>query len=305
MGSLLILNDDDKKAFWRKNIFKIEIIIIIESISNLILIILTAITFPFESLKITNKKSKIRNIIYICIFSSFFSLIISLLIKRIHIKTTIKPNYRLCIMHFLSFLGLFAVFLYLILSVYISSVIHKWANLYEFVQYKSIGKIIYIFVLNNFIILLTIFECVDRLFETIMISKASKFLSLGNNINNNKLLFELFKINNQNYKLNKIEENNLNINQKNDENKTFKKLRIIFPKNKDENEINTFENNINKFREVELIEKVEYKSIGIQTEENIEKSYTRNINNIMEDDLSKNIILVKNKSLINGSSTSE
>ena len=304
MGSLLILNDDDKKTFWRKNIFKLEIIIIIESILNLFLSVLTAISFPFDTLKITNKKSKIMNVIYICIFSSLAALIISLLIKRIHIKTTIKPNYRLCIMHFLSFSGLFIVILYLILSLYISSVIHKWANLYEFVQYKNIGKVIYIFVLNNFIILLTIFEFVDLLLETIMISKVSKFLSIGNNINNHKLLFELFKINSQNYNYDKIEENNL-FNKKNEGNETFKKLRIIFPKNKDENHNNTFENNINKFREVELIEKVEYKSIGIQTKENKDKSYTRNININVEEDLSKNIILVKNKSLINSSSTSE
>ena len=59
---------------------------------------------------------------------------------------------------------------------------------------------------------------------------------------------------------------------------------------------NNFENDINKFREVELIEKVEYKSIAIQTDDNL------NINNkynLIDEDLSKDIILVKNSQLIN------
>ena len=101
--------------------------------------------------------------------------------------------------------------------------------------------------------------------------------------------------------------------EKNDENKTLKKLRITFPKQNDGNGINTFENNINKFKEVELIEKIEYKSIGIQTEEDMDINNINNIKNesslldrkIIEEDFSKNIILLKNKSLINSFSTND
>ena len=139
-----------------------------------------------------------------------------------------------------------------------------------------------------------------------MISKVSKFLSEGNNINNQKKILELFKINTS-YEINLEEFKEKNtfdiINEKYNENKTLKKLRIIFPNNIEENgENNTFENEVNKFREVELIEKVEYRSIGIQTEESDIKNYNKkykNDNNLIDEDLSKNIILVKNKSLIN------
>jgi len=209
-------------------------------------------------------------------------------------------------MHFLSVVNLFFIIISFILSLCISTFIHKWANIYEFIPNKNLSKIVYIFVLNNVIILSTFFQLIDFFVESVMISKVSKFLSEGNNINNQKILLELFKIN-TNFEINLEEFKEKNtfdiINEKYNENKTLKKLRIIFPNNIEENgENNTFENEVNKFREVELIEKVEYRSIGIQTEESDIKNYNKkykNDNNLIDEDLSKNIILVKNKSLIN------
>ena len=153
--------------------------------------------------------------------------------------------------------------------------------------------------------------------ETIVISKASKFLSEGNNINNQKILLELFKINYFRENLEKLKDKNtFDLNEKYNENKSFKKFRIIFPNNNDiKEENNSFENNINKFREVELIEKVEYKSIGIQTEENNKEDFYNKRNNYdnndimegknLEEDISKNVILVKNKSLISSFNSSD
>jgi len=306
MGCLLLLNDYERKSYWRTNIFKLENIIISESILTFIFIVLSAIIFPYNSISIVKKATDPKNLIFICLISSTIVLIITLLIKSIHIKKNIKPNYRLCIMHFLSVVNLFFIIISFILSLCISTFIHKWANIYEFIPNKNLSKIVYIFVLNNVIILSTFFQLIDFFVESVMISKVSKFLSEGNNINNQKILLELFKIN-TNFEINLEEFKEKNtfdiINEKYNENKTLKKLRIIFPNNIEENgENNTFENEVNKFREVELIEKVEYRSIGIQTEESDIKNYNKkykNDNNLIDEDLSKNIILVKNKSLIN------
>ena len=306
MGCLLLLNDYERKSYWRTNIFKLENIIISESILTFIFIVLSAIIFPYNSISIVKKATDPKNLIFICLISSTIVLIITLLIKSIHIKKNIKPNYRLCIMHFLSVVNLFFIIISFILSLCISTFIHKWANIYEFIPNKNLSKIVYIFVLNNVIILSTFFQLIDFFVESVMISKVSKFLSEGNNINNQKILLELFKIN-TNFEINLEEfkeKNTFNIiNEKYNENKTLKKLRIIFPNNTEQNgENNTFENEVNKFREVELIEKVEYRSIGIQTEESDIKNYNKkykNDNNLIDEDLSKNIILVKNKSLIN------
>ena len=306
MGCLLLLNDYERKSYWRTNIFKLENIIISESILTFIFIVLSAIIFPYNSISIVKKATDPKNLIFICLISSTIVLIITLLIKSIHIKKNIKPNYRLCIMHFLSVVNLFFIIISFILSLCISTFIHKWANIYEFIPNKNLSKIVYIFVLNNVIILSTFFQLIDFFVESVMISKVSKFLSEGNNINNQKILLELFKINTS-YEINLEEFKEKNtfdiINEKYNENKTLKKLRIIFPNNIEENgENNTFENEVNKFREVELIEKVEYRSIGIQTEESDIKNYNKkykNDNNLIDEDLSKNIILVKNKSLIN------
>lgn len=306
MGCLLLLNDYERKSYWRTNIFKLENIIISESILTFIFIVLSAIIFPYNSISIVKKPTDPKILIFICLISSTIVLIISLLIKSIHIKKNIKPNYRLCIMHFLSVVNLFFIIISFILSLCISTFIHKWANIYEFIPNKNLSKIVYIFVLNNVIILSTFFQLIDFFVESVMISKVSKFLSEGNNINNQKILLELFKIN-TNFEINLEEfkeKNTFNIiNEKYNENKTLKKLRIIFPNNTEQNgENNTFENEVNKFREVELIEKVEYRSIGIQTEESDIKNYNKkykNDNNLIDEDLSKNIILVKNKSLIN------
>ena len=306
MGCLLLLNDYERKSYWRTNIFKLENIIISESILTFIFIVLSAIIFPYNSISIVKKPTDPKILIFICLISSTIVLIISFFIKSIHIKKNIKPNYRLCIMHFLSIFNLFFIIIYFILSLCISTFIHKWANIYEFIPNKNLSKIVYIFVLNNVIILSTFFQLIDFFVESVMISKVSKFLSEGNNINNQKILLELFKINTS-YEINLEEfkeKNNFDIiNEKYNENKTLKKLRIIFPNNTEQNgENNTFENEVNKFREVELIEKVEYRSIGIQTEESDIKNYNKkykNDNNLIDEDLSKNIILVKNKSLIN------
>lgn len=313
MGCLLILNDNERNSFWRNGIFKLEDITKIESLIILILSLLHAFTFPFGELRLRKNKIKTKIIIIIIPILSLLTLITSLLIKYIHIKKNIKPNYRLCIMHSLSILNIFLIILCLILSLYISNVIHNWANLYEFVHYSNIGKIIYIFILNNLISLFSFFEFIDIMVQAILISKIAKFFSLGNNINNQKLLFEFFKINNLENSIEKYKENNSITfygKEKNDENKTFKKLRIFFPKKSEENGTNTFENNINKFKEVELIEKVEYKSIGIQTSEDMDRNNIKNYDSVLDgkiidEDFSKNIILVKNKSLINSFSTND
>lgn len=313
MGCLLILNDNERNSFWRNGIFKLEDITKIESLIILILSLLHAFTFPFGELRLRKNKIKTKIIIIIIPILSLLTLIISLLIKYIHTKKNIKPNYRLCIMHSLSILNIFLIILCLILSLYITNIINNWANLYEFVHYSNIGKIIYIFILNNLISLFSFFEFIDLMVQAILISKIAKFFSLGNNINNQKLLFEFFKINNIENNFEKYKENNSITfygKEKNDENKTFKKLRIFFPKKSEENGTNTFENNINKFKEVELIEKVEYKSIGIQTSEDMDRNNIKNYDSVLDgkiidEDFSKNIILVKNKSLINSFSTND
>ena len=307
---IINLNDDERKPYWRTNIFNLENIIIIESFSTFILILLSAITFPYNSIKLIKRENDPKILIIISLVSSVIILIISLLIKHFHIKKNIKPNYRLCIMHFFAIFNLFFIILCFILSLCVSTIIHKWANINEFVPNKKISKVIYIFVLINIIIISTFFLLIDFLVESIMISKVSKFLSEGNNINNQKVLLDLFKINkNDCQNLEKFQKmSTFDINEKYNENKSIKKLRIIFPRNieqKEEN--NNFGNSINKFREAELIEKVEYKSIGIQTEESIDKNYNKKYNNgnnlidgnNIEEDLSKNIILVKNRPLIN------
>ena len=319
MGCLLLLNDDERKPYWRSNIFKLEKIIIFESILSFILIIISAIIFPYNSFNNkTIKKQAEPNILLLILFiASLIVLITSFLIKYIHTNKTIRPNYRLCIMHFLSVLNLFFIFLCLILSFCITAVIHRWANIYEFIPSKNNGEIIYIYILYNIIILLISSELIDFLVESFNISKVAKFLSEGNNINNQKLLLELFKISFNSYQnSDEIKEKyNLDTKTKYNENKTFKKLRIIFPKENKEEETNTFENSINKFREVEIIQKIEYKSTGIQTDEGVYKNYYKkykNENDIntaegksIEEDLSKNVILVKNSNLISSFNSNE
>ena len=220
-------------------------------------------------------------------------------------------------MHCFAYFNLTLIILCLIFSFCVSTLIIKWANIYEFVQYKNTPKIIYIYILYNIITLFSFFEFIDILVETIVISKASKFLSEGNNINNQKILLELFKINYFRENLEKLKDKNtFDLNEKYNENKSFKKFRIIFPNNNDiKEENNSFENDFNKFREVELIEKVEYKSIGIQTEENNKEDFYNKRNNYdnndimegknLEEDISKNVILVKNKSLISSFNSSD
>ena len=319
MGCLLLLNDDERKSYSKNNIFKIEKVILIESIISFVLTIVLAITFPYGEIELISLKKQTEpkySILY-CLISSFIVLITSLLIKYIHINKNIRPNYRLCLIHFVAIFTLPFILINFIFSLYTFSLIYDWANIYELIRYKNIGRIIYISVLLNIILLLTFFQTIDFLAESCLISNVAKFLSEGNNINNKKILFELFKISDNSFQNSeKIKEKyNLYKSDKYDENKTLRKLRLIFPKNESLEENNSFENSINKFREVELIEKIEYRSVGIQTDEgnirNINKRYIFNTditikeNKTSEDDISKNVILIKNRHLMDSFNTNE
>ena len=89
------------------------------------------------------------------------------------------------------------------------------------------------------------------------------------------------------------------------------KLRLVMSNNNISNEENGFENHDNKFREVEIIQKIEYRSIGIQTDDDNDTSFYNNYVNdnidnndkLVNDDLSNNFILIKNKSLIDSKTT--
>ena len=80
MGCLLILNDDERNTFWRNSIFKLENITKIESLIILILTIISEFTFPYNGLKITKKKIKIRNLLVIIPILSLFALNINYII---------------------------------------------------------------------------------------------------------------------------------------------------------------------------------------------------------------------------------
>ena len=126
MGSLFILNDSEQNVYWRKNIFKIENILIVESLISIILSFIAIISFPYESIKTINQKLSIDILEIYSLFFSFILLLISLLIKYIHIKNKIKPNYRLCIMHFFGHIGLFFYLICFMISLYINLIIMEW-----------------------------------------------------------------------------------------------------------------------------------------------------------------------------------
>ena len=86
MGCLLLLNDYERKSYWRSNIFKLENIIILKSIFSFILMLLSATTFPYNSIKIIKKQTDPKILIFICLISSIIILIISFLIKYVHLK---------------------------------------------------------------------------------------------------------------------------------------------------------------------------------------------------------------------------
>ena len=313
MGSLFILNDSEQNIYWKKNIFKIERFIMYESIIMFILSFIACLTFPFDSFNLVKQKIPIKSIVISIVFCSLISYLFSLLIKKVHIKNNIKPNYRLCLMNFYGHIGLFCFLICFILSLYTSLLMIEWEGITGIITYRtlvsgkkskkiviSIGKAIYTLIWNHFILIVSILGLVDYVMEIAIISRAAKYLSTGNNINNQILLHELFRIpiidksiKNPNYF-----DNLKNIDKK----ENIIKLRLIMS-NKN-NEENCFENEDNKFREVEIIQKIEYKSIGVQTHEDDTKNnntyYNNYINNdeLIDEDLSNNLILIKNRSLI-------
>ena len=312
MGSIFILNDSKQKIYWKTNIYRIEKFIIYESVSLIILTFMALLSFPFDSMNLVNQKISINNLLYIIFFFSFVSLFFSLLIKNIHMENKIKPNYRLCLMNFYGYFGFFSFITTFFISFYITFVIIEWEGIQGIIANRilatqkkiviSTGTAIYTLIWNNFIILCTIFGIVDFGVEIFIISKASKFLSEGNNINNSNLLFELFKIPIINNINKRIGQNFCLANSTIDKRNKYK-LRLIISNNDN----NYFENDNNKFREVEIIQKIEYNSIEVQTEsfDNIfyDNYIQRNKNKSFDEDFSNNNILVKNKSLIDSKST--
>ena len=119
-------------------------------------------------------------------------------------ENKIKPNYRLCLMNFCGYIGFFSFVTTFFLSFYIALVIIEWGGITKIITNRilttqkvmviSTGTSIYTLIWNNIIIICTIVGIVDFSVEILIISKASKFLSEGNNINNSNVLFELFKI---------------------------------------------------------------------------------------------------------------
>lgn len=309
MGSLFVLKDSESNIFWKKNIFTIEKFIIMESLILMFLSFIALLSFPFNSLKLVRQRFKIESIFgYIFLFA-LMSFIISFLIKYIHIKKKIKPNYRLCLMNFCGHIGLFSYFISCFLSFYITLIIMEWEEINGIITYRrlasnnikivlSLWKAIFTLIWNYFILICSLCGLFDFFMEISIISKASKYLSEGNNINNQNLLFELFKIHIIKNNINNLDKVNFmdNSNINNIEKQKTSKLRLLMSNN---NNGNNFENENNKFREVEIIQKIEYKSIGIQTEDRNTNNYI-NLNNekLNDDDLSNNFILIKNKSLI-------
>ena len=313
MGCLFILNDSESQIFWKKNIFTLEKFIISESLISIIFLFIAQLTFPFDSINLIKQKILIESIIYYIFLLSLISLVISVLIKYIHINNKIKPNYRLCLMNFFGYIGLYIFFFCFILSLYVTLIILDWGEITGVIVQRrrisskkkiiiSLGTVIYTLVWNNLIIFITFFGLVDFLMETNIISKASKYLSEGNNINNQQLLFELFRIPIEKRNYNNIDKTNFlndlgadSLNKK----LNYSKLRIIMPNNNSEK---YFGNENNKFREVEIIKRIEYNSIGVQTDDNNINIYNNyineNNNNLIDEDLSNNFILIKNKSLI-------
>ena len=313
MGCLFILNDSQTNIFWKKSIFKIEKFIIIESIISIFLSFIAILTYPFDSIQLVRQKILIESLVYYIFSFSLISLFFSLLIRYIHIQKRRKPNYRLCLMNFFGHSGLFSFVICFIISIYITLFIIEWEDLNTTILYRrlstkkkvniSIGKVIFTLIWNDFILICNFFGLADFLMEISIISRASKYLSEGNNINDQNLLNELFKIPIIKIIHNNVDNGNIlnsNIN-KIDKKKNLSKFRIIMSNNKNDN---NFENENNKFREVEIIQKIEFNSIGTQTEY-INNSFFNNYINenndkLIDDDLSNNFILIKNKPLIEG-----
>ena len=314
MGCLFILNDSQTNIFWKKNIFKIEKFIIIESTISIFLSFIALLTFPFESIKLVRQKMPIESLVYYNFCFSLISLFLSILIKFIHIQKKRKPNYLLFFMYFFGHFGLFSFIICFILSLYVTLVIMEWEDINGIISNKrlsntkkeniSIGKAIFTQIWNDFILICNFFGLADFLMEINIISKASKYLSEGNNINNQNLLFELFKKPIIKKIHNNIDNGNISNFSNIDKSQKYYKFRIIMSNKKIDN---NFENENNKFREIEIIQKIEYNSISTQTED-INNSFFNNYINenndkLIDEDLSNNFILIKNKPLIDSKTT--
>lgn len=313
MGGLFVLNDSEQRIYWKKNIFKIENFILYESLIICLLSCVSFMTFPFDSLKFVNKYISSDIYVLCSIFFSLISYICSLLIKYIHLKKSIRPNYRLFWMNFFGTIGFFCMFLACGYTLCISFILIEWENISGILVSKrvlsstkkniviSISRAIYTLIWNHIVLLCSFCCFIDFAIEVANITKAAKYLSEGNNINNQNLLHELFKmtiktkINNSINSINTLDTSK-NINKK----ESFSKFRIIMTDK--ENTENSFENENNKFREVEIIQKVDYKSIGVQTEDNKDNFYNNYVNDsynrTVDEDLSNNLILIRNKPLI-------
>ena len=212
-------------------------------------------------------------------------------------------------MYFFGHFGLFSFIICFILSLYVTLVIMEWEDINGIISNKSlsntkkenisIGKAIFTQIWNDFILICNFFGLADFLMEINIISKASKYLSEGNNINNQNLLFELFKKPIIKKLHNNIDNGNISNFSNIDKSQKYYKFRIIMSNKKIDN---NFENENNKFKEVEEIQKIEYNSISTQTED-INNSFFNNYINenndkLIDEDLSNNFILIKNKPLI-------
>ena len=319
MGCLLILNDSEENIYWKKNIHKLENFILSESLIQLFLSFVALLTFPFDSFNITKQNTSLIPINYIIIsiiFCSFISFFMSLLIKYIPLNNDIKPNYLLFIMKVFSYIGFFSFFMSFISSFYITLVIIEWEKYKGSIVLKSfsshnnksinIWKAIFTLNWSNMILLCSILSTFDFCAECIIFSKACKYLSEGNNINNKKVLNELF-IKSKAGKQDKKSDNNVlnDINEIQNENKICKYRIVMIENNNINNSENYFRKKDDKFQEVEMILNIEYISEGTQTDDlnndicNNYANTNNNINQSIDDDLSNNSILAQNRPLIN------
>ena len=311
MGCLFILNDFEQDIYWKKNIFKIENFFILESLILFFLSLLSLLIYPFDLLKLLNQKKQkisIQEINLMNIVLSLLSILLSFLIKYIHKTNKIKPISRLCLMKIVCYFNIIPSFIYFFISFYINIQI---INLINFIGIKDLQSIssgnkasvyfekeLFIFLLNNIMILCSIFSLFDFFTLIVIISKTSRFLSQGSNINNQKILYELFKIpelKNEKKALEKSLPSNINTfkNKKN----IFKLRFIKLPKI---NKGNNFKNENDSFEEVQIIQKIEYNSIGTQTEEIKNKINNFYINNkVMDEEIANHSIYIGNMTLFN------
>ena len=319
MGCLLILNDSEENIYWKKNIHKLENFIVSESLIQLFLSFIALLTFPFDSFNITKQNTSLIPINYIIIsiiFCSSISFFMSLLIKYIHLNNNIKPNYLLFIMKVFSYIGFFSFFISFISSFYITLVIIEWEKYKGSIVLKSfsshnnksinIWKAIFTLNWSNMMFLCSILSTFDFCTECVISSKACKYLSEGNNINNQKVLNELFIKSKAGKQEKKSENNALNeTNEIKGGNKVCKYRIVMIENNNINNSKKYFGEKDDKFQEVEMVLNVEYISEGTQTDDSKSDIYNNyinintNIKQSIDEDLSNNSILTQNRPLIN------